>query len=170
MFFNKLSQNNIHQESGIEIDINAFITIIDSFLDSSDDEYYITTEAAASWEALKVDFSITKHNATRYWEKAEKLERAGNYKEALTYYDKAITRAKSIYKIIDKIPDENIEDFLGGFIPFVSYALWGIILAGIITTGKIKGASRARARHINDKFIAGLMKKRNECLEKSKIK
>jgi len=169
MFFTNNSNDNL-KESCVEMDINAFITITESLLYSSDDEYYITTEAAASWEALKIDFSDIKKESKKHWKEAKKLEKKGEYKEALKLYDKAITEAKSIYKIIDKIPDENLMDFLAGYIPYISYTLWGIILVGTITTGKIKGASRAYAKKVNDNFIAGLMKKRNECLEKSKNK
>ena len=166
MFFNK--NDIIKEASSYEMDINLFVSITEMFLDNSDNDYQITTEAMASWEALKVDFSDIKKESKAYWLDAKKLENGGKYKEALRLYDKAIAKANEIYKIIDKIPDENIGDFLGGFIPYVSFALWGVILGGVLKTGKIKGASRAYAKSINDGFIKGLKMNRDKCLEKSK--
>ena len=169
MFFER--QNGIIESnnSNKTMDINDFIAITEFFVNEEYDDMAYLSEGAASWEAMKIAFGAHREKSTEAWKAAKKEHKAKNYKKALSLYDQAITEAKKIYKVINQIPDENIYDFLVGFLPWISYGLWGINLVGMtLNKGKLKGASRAYAKTCNDNFIKALQKKRNECAEEAR--
>lgn len=152
----------------VEIDANVLSSMLESMIPVDDTLSYVS-EGAASWEAMKLIFTMSKKNTKELWSAGKKLEKDGKYADAVKKYDAAITEAKKLYKVVDSIPDENIYDFLVGFIPFISYALWGIVAIGSFSNNdsiKIKGASRSYARKQVDIFIKDLTKKRNKCASK----
>lgn len=161
MFF---IQKPIEESSSVTIDINTFIQLRESAMNLDDYIDEPVVEGAASWETYKVVFGGYKKKSKELWKEAKKLEKVGEYSKAVKKYNESISELKKIYPVINSIPDENIYDFLVGFLPFISGTLWGITIVGtVINKGKLKGASRAYAKTELDNFIKMLEKKRDKC-------